>query len=215
MKKTKKLVIIGAGRSLEEIFPILLMRKDEYLITSIYDDNKKYYKKKYHGIPIKIGIDKAKNEKNSYFVFGIGSYINRNLRIEIFKKIGIKKDLFPNIIDPSVKIGNNTKFGFGNIIYPYSVLCSDCLIGDFCHLTYSVILGHNVVVGSYSVIGSRTTILNDAVLGNHVFVGANVTIAENLKIGSMTSLLFGSLITNNCTSKKTYFGNPAKIISFR
>ena len=213
MKKIKKLVIIGAGKSLEEIFPILLMRKDEYFITAIYDDDKKYYKKNYHGIPIKIGIDKAKSEKDSFFVFAIGSYINRKTRTEIFKKIEINKDLFPNIIDPTVKIGNNTKFGFGNIIYPYGVLCSDCLIGDFCHLTYSVILGHNVVIGSYSVIGSRSTILNGTVLGNHVFVGANVTIAENLKIGSMSSLLLGSLITNNCEPKKTYFGNPAKIIN--
>ena len=45
-----------------------------------------------------------RERKNSLFVFGIGSYNNRIQRPQIFKKLDIKKEFFPNIIDPTSKI---------------------------------------------------------------------------------------------------------------
>ena len=44
-EKRDKIIIIGAGRSLEEIFPILKSLENNFIVKAIYDDNKKYYKK--------------------------------------------------------------------------------------------------------------------------------------------------------------------------
>ena len=82
--KKEKISFIGSGKSFYEIYPIINSIKNEYIITAIYDDDKKYYKKIF-GIPIKIGIENARKEKNSLFVFGIGSYNNRIQRSQIFK----------------------------------------------------------------------------------------------------------------------------------
>ena len=60
----------------------------------------------------------------------------------------MRKELFPNLIDPSCKISKNIKLGYGNIIYPHTIICSNSKIEDFCHLTYSTILAHNVKIGS-------------------------------------------------------------------
>ena len=135
------------------------------------DDDKKYYKKNYKGIPIHIGIENAKNFNNCNYVFGIGSYKNKNAREKIFKKMNLSKELFPNIVDPSAKIEDNVSLGFGNIIYPFSVVCSGTAIKDFCILTYSVILAHDVKIGSFTILGSRTSILNNADIGKEVFFG--------------------------------------------
>ena len=121
-----------------------------------------------------------------------------------------KKDLFPNIIDPTAKISDDVKLGFGNIIYPYTIICSNSKVEDFCHLTYSVILAHNVKIGSFTLIGSRSSILNTTKLSNKVFIGANVTIGENLKINKGSSILFGSVVIRDCDKNKIYFGNPAQ-----
>ncbi len=212
MKKRKKLVLIGSGKSFYEIYPIINSIKNEYILTAIYDDDKKYYKKKIFGIPIKIGIENARKEKNSLFVFGIGSYNNRIQRSQIFKKLDIKKEFFPNIIDPTSKIAENSKLGYGNIIYPYSIICSNSKVDDFCHLTYSTIIAHNVRIGSFTLIGSRSSILNNSKLSKNVFIGASVTIGENLKIDSKSSILFGSVVIRDCEKGKTYFGNPAELI---
>ncbi len=215
MKKRDKIIIIGAGRSLEEIFPILKSLKKNFIIKAIYDDNQKYYKKNYFGIPYKIGIKNARSEKNSKFIFAIGSYKNRNIRSKIFKKLEINKELFPNIIDPSVKIGNKTNLGYGNILYPNSIICSNSKIYDFCHLTYSVIIAHDVKIGSYTTIGSRSTVLNNTKIEDHVFIGAHVLVGENLNIGSKANLLLGSNIIRNCEPKKFYFGNPANEVNIK
>ena len=213
MKKRDKIIIIGAGRSLEEIFPILKSLENNFIVKAIYDDNKKYYKKKYFGIPYKIGIKNARSEKNSKFIFAIGSYNNKNVRSKIFEKLDINKELFTNIIDPSVKIGNKTKLGYGNILYPNSIICSNSKIQNFCHLTYSVIIAHNVMIGSYTTIGSRSTVLNNTKIKDHVFIGAHVLVGENLNIGSKASLLLGSNIIRDCEPKKLYFGNPANEVN--
>ena len=160
--KPKKIIIIGAGYTSDELFPIInnLSKSSKFKVVGILDDNKKLYKKKYKGLPIHIGLENAKKFKDHHFVFGIGSYKNKNSREKIFKKTQLPKYKFPNIVHKNVIMEDNVKLGFGNIIYPNSIICSETKIEDFCVLTYSTIVAHSVKIGSYSLIGSRTSILN-------------------------------------------------------
>ena len=212
--KPQKIIIIGAGYTADELLPIInnLSKNFKLKVVGILDDDKKLYKKKYKDIPIHIGLENARKFKDHQFVFGIGSYKNKNSREKIFKKMQIHKSKFPNIIHKNVIIENNVKLGFGNIIYPNSVICSETKIENFCILTYSPIIAHNVKVGSYSLIGSRSSILNYTTIGKEVFFGANVLVGENLSVGSYSKILMGSVVLNNVSSKSTVFGNPAKVI---
>ena len=72
----KNIVILGAGNTTDEIIPILesLSKNKDYKVKAIIDDDKKYFKKSYKGIPIHIGLENAKKFENCFFVFGIGSY---------------------------------------------------------------------------------------------------------------------------------------------
>ena len=98
--KEKKLIIIGAGQTIDELFPIIknLKTNINYKLFKILDDDKKFHKKNYKGIPIETDISKAKKYKDCHFVFGIGSYKNKNNREKILKKTGLSKTFFPNII---------------------------------------------------------------------------------------------------------------------
>ena len=90
--KEKKLIVIGAGQTIDEIFPLIKNLKSniKYNLFKILDDDKRFYKKNYKGIPIEIGISKAKKYKDCDFIFGIGSYKNKNHREKILKKNWIK-----------------------------------------------------------------------------------------------------------------------------
>ena len=214
--KTEKIILVGAGYTADEISPIILNNKDNknYKIVGILDDNKKFYKKNYKGIPIYIGLENAKKYSDCKFVFGIGSYKNKNQREKIFKKMQLPKNYFPNMIHSSAIIENNVKMGFGNIVYANSSICSGTQIENFTMLTYSCIVAHKVKIGSFSLFGSRSSILNNVNIGKNVFCGANVIFAENVKIGNMSSIIFGSNVLTNVPSKKTAFGNPAKILNY-
>ena len=208
--KEKKLIIIGAGQTMDELFPIIknLKTNINYKIFKILDDDQKFYKKNYKGIPIETDISKAKKYKDCHFVFGIGSYKNKNNREKILKKTGLNKTFFPNIIHKNTIIEDKVKFGFGNIIYPFSVLCSGTILENFCIITHSGILAHNVKMGSFSILGSRTSILNETKIGKEVFFGANVVVGEKLKIGNKSRILFGTVVIKNVKSDTTIFGNP-------
>ena len=77
--KQKKIVIIGAGQTVDELYPIIknLKNDDNYKIYKILDDDKKFYKKNYKGIPIEVDISKAKKYDD----------IAKNLKIRFVKEI--------------------------------------------------------------------------------------------------------------------------------
>ncbi len=212
--KRKNIIIIGAGNTADEIYPILqnLKKNKQFNIQAILDDDKRYYKKKIHDIPIYIGIENAKKYKNAFFVFGIGSFKNKNKRKKILDKTSLDVERFPNIIDTSAKIENNVNLGYGNIVYPHSVICSGTKIKNFCIFTYHNILAHNVVVNSFSIFGSRTSILNNTKIGKEVFVGANVLVGENILVDDYSTIVMGSVVFTNIKKRQIVFGNPAKVI---
>ena len=104
--KRKNIVILGAGNTADELIPILdnLQKNKKFKINAIIDDDKKFYNKSVKGIPIEIGLENAIKKKNSLFVFGIGSYNNKNNRKKILDKTSLDLDKFPNIIDSTAKI---------------------------------------------------------------------------------------------------------------
>jgi len=213
--KFEKIIIVGGGYTADEIFPIILnnQNKKNYKIVGILDDDKKLYKKDYKGIPIYIGLENSRKFLDCKFIFGIGSYKNKNLREKIYKRMELSKHYFPNIIHSSVVVEDNVKFGFGNIIYPFTSICSGSKLNDFSILTYSCIVAHKVNIGSFALIGSRSSILNNVTIGKNVFCGANVLFAENIKIGDYSTIIFGSTVLNDVKKRNTVYGNPAKIIN--
>ena len=201
---------MGAGNTADELIPILdnLQKNKKFKINAIIDDDKKFYNKSVKGIPIEIGLENAIKKKNSLFVFGIGSYNNKNNRKKILDKTSLDLDKFPNIIDSTAKIESNVELGYGNIIYPYSIICSGTKLKNFCLITHLNILAHDVSVGSFSILGSRTSILNNACIGKEVFIGANVLISENISVGDYSTIIMSSVVFNN-VKKPNYVWKPS------
>ncbi len=210
--KKRDIIILGGGYSADEILPIIKKDKNKYKIKAILDDNKKYHKKNHRGIPVHVGLENASKFKDCLFVFGIGSYKNKNSREKILKKTNLKKEQFPNIIDPSVVIEDGVKLGYGNIIYPFCNICSETVIEDFCILTHSTIIAHNVTLKSFTTVGSRSSILGNSKIGKEVFIGANVLIGENIRVGDYSRVIIGTSLFKSIKNKHMVFGNPIKIL---
>ena len=210
--KTEKLIIIGAGNSVDEIYPIVMNNKSNinYKVVGIVDDDKKYFKKFYKGIPIYIGLENVKKFKNTKFIFGIGSYNNKNTREKIFKKMKISKSHFPNFIHSSAVVEDNVKMGFGNILYPFTTICSGTKLEDFSMLTYSCIIAHNVKIGNNCIIAGQVGIAGSTTLGNNVMIGGQAGISGHLKIGNNVQIGGGSGVIKNIPDNSKVMGYPAK-----
>ena len=85
------------------------------------------------------------------------------------------------IINPSVKIGNNS------IINTGAIIDHDCLIEDHVQIAPGTILGGNVLVGEGSFIGLGARIIENITIGKYSYVAAGSIVTSDVKDGCMVA----------------------------
>jgi acetyltransferase-like isoleucine patch superfamily enzyme len=123
---------------------------------------------------------------------------------------------FPNLIHPTLYIGDKKTFsiGYGNIILGCCIVTCDISIGNFNIFNGSITLGHNVEIGSYNVIMPGVRISGGVTMGNRNLLGAMSFVKQQLTIkGDVTLSPLSALLTKPKTGC-TYIGNPAHIFRY-
>ena len=119
---------------------------------------------------------------------------------------------FPNLIDPSVLIGNSNTFGVGNIICANTIITVNVNFGNFAIVNLSSSIGHESKFGDYITLNPSVNISGNVKLGNRVFVGVGTQILQGLTIGQNTVIGAGAVVINDLPENVTAVGIPAKII---
>jgi len=204
--KNTNLVIIGAGGFGVEVYGII--DKDLYNVIGFFDD-----KNNIKNLPLKIiGHEKdivslSKNHKIKYGVIAIG---DSHKRFEIHNLLMKSEINFPNVIDSSSRIVNS-EIGIGSIIYPFSVIMSKCLIGNFTLINSGVTIGHDTRIGDYCNVNPGVNIAGKVSIGNRTLIGIGSIIREGVNIGNDVIVGAGSLVLNDVKDKSTVFGSPARM----
>ena len=79
----------------------------------------------------------------------------------------------------TVNVATSVKFGLRCIIWQFSTICHDTVLGD------DVVIGSNAWIGKHCTIGSGTRIQhgafipNGTVVGEKVFIGPNATLTDD------------------------------------
>jgi sugar O-acyltransferase (sialic acid O-acetyltransferase NeuD family) len=84
-----------------------------------------------------------------------------------------------NVVQPFVKIGNDTILWSGNHIG------HDAAIGDHCFLASHAVISGNVKIGDNCFIGVNATIRDGVTIGNESIVGAGTLILKDAAPGSV------------------------------
>jgi len=79
------------------------------------------------------------------------------------------------VIQPSVKIGNDVVLWSGNHFG------HDVTIGDHCWISSHVVVSGGVTIGPYTFIGVNATIRDDVTIGRECIIGAGATILNDTK----------------------------------
>ena len=208
----KKIDILGIGcGGHAKVLLDILNDYDEYNIVGLITPSSENTKNKCN-IPV-IGNDddlpRFFNEgvKNVFIGFSSlkSSIINKNMYNNLIKigfnvinvihttsmisdNVNIKngvKIMAGSIINPSVKLGNNT------IINTGAVIEHDCLIEDHVQIAPGTVMGGNVFVGEGT------------------FIGLGARIIENIKIGKYSYIAAGSIVTSDVDDEIMVAGVPA------
>ena len=113
---------------------------------------------------------------------------------------------------------------FETLIAPWSIVASDCIMGEGCFITaYSISAGVRLgnfvnINGSMLCPGTRIgdfstttgfTVVEGATIGESVFVGSHAVIAEGVRVGDRARISTGSIVLEDVRPGALMFGVPA------
>lgn len=204
MKKTKQLVIVGAGETGEIAYEYFTV-DSEYEVVGFAVDRQFITCDSIAGLPV-IPIDElmVRFPPTHYWAFAAASSTklnrirtqlyselkNRNYKIASYisskafvwrnARIGENCFIFEhNTIQPFVTIGNNVVLWSGNHIGHHST------IQDHCFVSSHVVLSGFCNVGEYSFLGVNSTIINNIQIGENCFIGAGALVQKDVRAGSV------------------------------
>lgn len=208
------IVIIGVGGNAFDIVDMIgeiNTIKDEYNILGFLDDSETFTAQKVYGYPVIGKLSKAKELTSQVkFIFAIGSERTYKNRKNIFEKLSIPKDRFPNIIHPTANISKSVNLGYGNIIFPNTIIHSNVVIDNFNIFLAGNIINHNCVFGSFNTCASANVFAGGVIVKNNCFIGLGSSVRNNVTIENNTLIGMGSNVLENTNEDSVLYGNPAK-----
>lgn len=207
----KRLFILGAGgfgRELEDWLYTYPHERKDWELEGYLDDNPEAL----HGFNSKFGIVGSivdfRFKESDYVIIAIA---DNDIKERIYNLLK-GSTRFLTFIHPSAVIGSNVILGEGTVIYPNTVISTNCRTGKLVSMGCGNHIGHDSVIGDFSSLMASVDLGGGVNLGSKVYVGSKATIVPQVKIADGAKISSGSVVINNIKHKATYFGNPASKI---
>lgn len=132
----------------------------------------------------------------------------RNKLIAMYKKN--PNIIFPNVIDPSVRIGELFGIGQGNIICANNILTVGIKIGSFNIFNLNSTIGHGCIIEDFITINPGCNISGDVRIKSGSFIGTGATILQGKTIEEEAVIGAGAVVINDTLPRTINVGVPAK-----
>lgn len=206
-----KIIIVGAGgfgRELLQWIKDINAAKPTWKIAGFIDDDLHALDGVETDTPIIGTIKDWQPKEDEEFALAMGSPALKRKIVGVLKSKGAK---FATIIHPTALLSPFAHYGEGFIMFPYSKLSCNSIVGDFVTLL-STPIGHDNVIGEYTVISGGCNIVRNVKIGKDVFLAAGVCIAQDVVIGDGAYLGLGSVVLKDVAPGVKVFGNPARVV---
>jgi sugar O-acyltransferase (sialic acid O-acetyltransferase NeuD family) len=111
------------------------------------------------------------------------------------------------VLDEFIKVGK------GSVICAGSILTTNIVIGDHCHLNLQTTIGHDCRIGDFFTTAPGAKISGNCNIGNRVYFGTNACVKEKINICDDVTIGLNSGVVKHITESGTYVGTPAKLIT--
>ena len=170
---SKPTVIIGAGGLGKEI-ACLINDLTDYELIGFYDDGLSVGQTILGKHPV-LGSTQDLIDAQEEFAVAI-ALGNPSTRKKVWEKLQVNPNLsFPVLIHPQALLMNKERIslGQGTVIFPFSILTTDIVLGDNCLVHTSASVHHDVTVGSHSVIMPGARLVMSEQFDEATFVESN------------------------------------------
>ena len=138
---------------------------------------------------------------------------NPKIKEKVVGELKQKGAIFVDIIHPTAEICDFSEHGEGLVMYPHSMLCPNCKVGDYVTLLCSGI-PHDAIIEDFVTISCHCGLTRGIHIGKRAYLADHASILPEKTIGDDAYVGMGSVVVRNVPTGKKVFGNPAKIIEF-
>ena len=131
-------------------------------------------------------------------------------RKAVFERIAEKKLSFGTLIDPSVKLHEDTVLGQGVIMLRGCIVSTRAVIGDNAALSFGVILGHDNTVKEHVYLAPGVATGGFVEWESCSFGGLRACVREHVHIGKNAVVGQGAVVLKDVEDGQAVVGNPAK-----
>lgn len=210
----KNLIIIGARGYGREVYNLAMQCEGynkEYVVKGFLDD-KIDALDDFIGYPqIISSVENYEIQENDVFTCALGSIKWKKHYVELILSKGGE---FINLIHPTTIFNSNVVLGTGLVVFMYSNISNDCVIGDFVTIQGFAGIGHDVTVGKWSHLNAYTFLGGFAVLEEEVCLNTRATILPKITVRKGATVGAMSLVIKNVKENTTVFGVPALQLKF-
>lgn len=207
-----KIVIWGAGGFGREVAWLIqeINRTDtKYELVGFLDDNIGLRGKYLNSYPVLGGLGYLSENSNIAIAIAIGDPF---VRLNLFKRLE-KFDLeYPNLVHPTVLIGNDVSMGIGNIICAGTILTVNVKMGNFCQLNLKTTVGHDCILGDFTTSACSVDFAGGSATDIGVYLGNQSTLLPSTWVGAFSIVGAGAVVNHDIPPGVIAVGVPAKVI---
>lgn len=136
---------------------------------------------------------------------GLGFVPGTNTRKVIFKKLKSLGYVFETIISADAIVSKYSTIEEGVQVLPGAIIQPGVRVGENTIINTSAIIEHDTIIGSNCHISPGGVLCGGINCGDDVFIGANATIIQNIHVGNESIIGAAALVRKNVTPKSTFY----------
>lgn len=202
---TKTIALLGGGGHASVIADVLL--KLEYKIEVIVDKQLTLNREIFKGIPV-ISDDLffSKYLPGTIKVAnGLGFVPGSCKRNTIFAKLKAMGYVFETIVSKDALVSSYSELDEGVQVLPGAIIQPGVRLGENTIINTRVIIEHDTIIGNNCHISPGGVLCGGVNCGENVFIGANATVIQNINIGDESIVGAAALVRKNILPKSTFY----------
>ncbi|MBW2031736.1 MAG: acetyltransferase [Deltaproteobacteria bacterium] len=176
------------------------------------DDNEMLWGEACCGIPVLGGRERLNDFPSARVLAVPGSPNNFRGRRELIGGLGLQRERYATIIDPSARIAPDARIGKNTLLMANVVISCSVRIGDHCVILPNTVIAHESTIGNYALVGSNVSVSGGCVIGENCYIGSGASIRENLCVGPGSLVGMAANILGDVPPDSVVAGNPARIL---
>lgn len=207
-----EIVIFGAGgfgREVAWLIENINQEEPRFHILGFLDDDPSLVGKRLNNYPVFEAHTFLSDHRSISLALAVGQPL---VRMAAADRLGEYALHYPNLIHPTVMMGNTNTLGMGNILCAGVIVTVNARIGNFCQLNLKTTVGHDCILEDFSTTACGVDLAGKSHIGRGAYLGNHATVLPSVRVGERAVVGAGAVVNRDLPAGTVSVGVPARTI---